>query len=190
MCSILTRSCRLIWIAALLAVTPSLTLAAGSADDSNTKPSPPTAAQLAPIHIDITTHLGDRQTFLEGDVVSFFLNLDREAYILVVYEDAAGHRYQVVPNKYQPDNHYRSGLFIPIPPAGARYRFRIAAPYGEESLWVFASDRPLGDFAGHDLANGLRQLSASLARLRQSVTGQSRQYYGEARLVINTRASR
>ncbi len=38
------------------------------------------------ININITTHLGDHQTFMEGDVISFFLSLDKDAYLLVIYE--------------------------------------------------------------------------------------------------------
>ena len=145
-------------------------------------------AALSPITIDITTHLGDRQSFEENDRVSFFLNLDKDAYIMVVYVDAAGDRYQVIPNKYQSKHFYPAGLFIPIPPADADYGFKIAAPFGEESLWVFASDRPLAMYAGKFLANGLKKLSVSLADLRASIRSQALTRYGDAQLLIHTRA--
>ena len=146
--------------------------------------------RLSPVNIDITTHLGDQQTFVENDVVSFFLNLDRDAYIMVVYEDAGGDRYQVIPNKYQSHHFYSAGLFIAIPPEGADYRFRIASPYGEEHLWVFASDKPLAMYTGEFLSSGLKKLRVSIDQLRSSIKAQAINAYGEARLTIRTRGDK
>ena len=54
---------------------------------------------LKPIAVDVTTHLGDKQTFLKGDSISFLLSLDTDAHLLAFYEDAAGDLTQLIPNK-------------------------------------------------------------------------------------------
>lgn len=96
-----------------------------------------------PINLNVTTHLGDTRTFREGDIVSFYVNLDRDAYLVIVYQDAAEHLFMILPNSMYSDNFYKAGLFIPIPNEHNPFRFRIAAPFGKETLWIFASDHPL-----------------------------------------------
>ena len=178
MCSVLTRTaCGILLAIIVLAATPVC------AENNRAH------QKLETIDIEITTHLGDKQTFLQGDIVSFFLSLDKAAYILVVYQDAAANRFQVIPNRYQQDHHYQAGLFIAVPPAAAGYQFRVSAPFGEETLWVIASDNPVADHAGKYLGNGLKKLNASIDGLRDSIKQGATAAYGEAHLSIITRAS-
>lgn len=189
MCSILISRLYLL-LATVLTAMATATYAAGDTTvvDKAASHHARTAA-FQPITIEITTHLGDQQTFIDGDIISFFLNLDKDAYIMVVYVNAQGNSYQVIPNKFQSQHHYSAGLFIAIPPADADYRFKVGPPYGEESLWVFASDRPIGIYKGNYLDNGLKQLMASPDELRQSIQQQAIASYGEAHLSITTRAA-
>lgn len=101
------------------------------------------AADSRTIDLSVTTHLGDAQTFVEGDMVSFYVSLDTDAYLSILYQDAGGGLEVLLPNALYADTFFKAGLFIPIPDEQTPYQFRVTAPFGRETLWVFASDIPL-----------------------------------------------
>ena len=143
------------------------------------------------IQLEITTYLGDRQTFVEGDKLSFLVTLNQDAYLLVLYETAEHQLLQLLPHKYSTVRKYSAGYYIPVPDDTARYQFIIAPPFGSERILAFASDREFPLLQGKDLANGLRLLSDSTAQvvqqLRDNTENQERDY-GEARMELTTRA--
>lgn len=145
-------------------------------------------SKIQPIQIEITTHLGDEQTFVAGDVISFLLNLDKEAYLLVIYQDAAGNLIQLLPNRESQKSRYQAGLFISLPDEKAPFRFKVQPPYGDETLWAFASDVPPPEIKGKALQNGLKLLKLDFKTLRQTLRTQNQTRYGETRLSIHTRA--
>ena len=141
------------------------------------------------INVEITTHLGDKQTFKEDDRLSFLVSLDRDAYILMIYEDAAHNLIQVIPNRYRDSNRYQAGLFISVPNREEPFRFVVSPPFGKETLWVFASDKPFPTLQGVAFDNGLKKLtearSVIFSRIRSN---QSRSLYGESNTTILTEA--
>lgn len=144
------------------------------------------ARQLQSINIDITTHLGDQQTFTENDVIAFLLTLEKDAYVTAVYLDAKGEIFQIIPNQSLSNHFYKAGLFIPIPPQDAEFNFKVRSPFGKETLWVFASDRPDPKLSGKTLKNGLRHLTQTIAEIRATINRQSKYLFGESKLEITT----
>lgn len=141
------------------------------------------------IQIEITTHLGDKQTFKEKDRLSFLVSLDHDAYLLMIYEDAAQNLIQVIPNRYRDDNQYRAGLFISVPNRDEPFRFTVSPPFGRETLWVFAASKPFPQLQGVAFDNGLKKLTAQRAALFSKIRRiQSRALYGEASTTIFTQA--
>jgi len=138
------------------------------------------------INIEITTHLGDKQTFVEGDSVNFLINLDTDSYLTVVYQDARGQLIQLLPNKKQ-ENFYKAGFFISVPNTSSKSQFKIQAPYGEEIVWVFASDNPGFKLEGKKLKNGLILLSSTIDEIRIKAQQKSKASFGQANLVIHTK---
>jgi hypothetical protein len=165
------------WLTVYIVVLAVITAPAATGEDSNHR-----------INIEITTHLGDKQTFEAGDQISFLVTLDRDAYLLMIYEDAEHNLVQVIPNSHHNDNYYKNGLFIAVPNRDDPFRFVVKPPFGQETLWVFASSKPLPSLPGTSLANGLKELSQPLAtiktRLRTSTSAAS---YGEAKTTIITK---
>lgn len=145
-------------------------------------------SSVKPIHLEITSHLGDGQTFLEGDPLSFFLSLDQEAYLLVIYEDASGVLTQIIPNHASPQKLYPAKFFISVPDENASYRFRVQAPFGKEKIWAFAADVPIFEMDGIELGNGLRQLQTEISKIRDRFISRPPAAFGEAMLLIQTKA--
>lgn len=146
------------------------------------------AAEQKQINIDITTHLGNVRNYREGDKVSFLISLDTDAYVLVLYQNAGGEVIQLLPNKNLKNHFYKAGLFLNLPDPNSAYVFEIQAPFGRETLWAFAADVPLPELSGRYLADGLKKLVVSMASIRKTVAGHPKSAYGEARLLLHTKA--
>ena len=140
------------------------------------------------IDIDITTHLGDIKNFLDGDEVSFLISINRDAHLLVLYQNARNEIIQLLPGKDRKNYFIKAGVFIPLPEPEAPFVFNIQAPFGKETLWVFAADVPLPELKGRYLESGLKKLRGKLSSIKQTLRAHPKQAYGEAKLRLHTRA--
>ncbi|WP_455207759.1 DUF4384 domain-containing protein [Kaarinaea lacus] len=139
------------------------------------------------INVEITTHLGDKQTFQQGDVVSFLVSLDRDAYVLIIFEDAEHNLWQVIPNPHRASGHYKSGLFISVPDRNEPFEFVVSPPLGKETIWVFATEKALPELPGQELDNGLKKLSDDLPAILSAIRkNRTSQFYGEAKTTLTT----
>ena len=150
-----------------------LLLAGCSASNKSTAPD---AINLESIPLELTTHLGDQQQFVEGDEIQFLLSLGQDAYIYMYYIDAANRITQILPNENQQSNFYTAGYFLTIPEYKNLYRFTISEPFGNESIWVIASDRSVT----------MKQFPGSIENIRQLIKKSSDKAYGEYVLKIVT----
>ncbi|VAW59321.1 hypothetical protein MNBD_GAMMA11-3435 [hydrothermal vent metagenome] len=142
------------------------------------------------IHIEITSHLGDQQVFQQNDIISFLLSLDKAAYVYVIYQDASRQLTQIVPNKLQPVNFYRAGVFIAVPAENSAFQFIIQPPFGKETLWVFATDNASLVFPGKNRPNGLKLLKADINSIRTQVQQHSKERWGEAHFDLTSQEGR
>lgn len=136
------------------------------------------SAGLTVIPLELTTHLGDQQQFVEGDEIQFLLSLGKDAYIYMFYIDALKNIRQILPNENQHSHYYSAGYFLTIPEYDNLYRFTINKPFGEETLWVFASDRSIE----------LNDTKLSIDEIKQKIKQVSVDSFGEYELKIKTRA--
>jgi len=128
------------------------------------------------IPLELTTHLGDQQRFVEGDEIQFLLSLGHDAYIYMYYIDAVNNITQILPNENQQTNFYTAGYFLTIPEYKNLYRFTISEPFGNESIWVFASDRSIT----------MKPSPGSIENIKQRIKKSSDKAYGEYVLNIVT----
>jgi len=164
--------CIICWILCFLFATPTLA---------------ESAAKPHGIGIEITTYLGDKQTFKQGDTLAFLVSLDKPAHVLMIYQDAQHNLIQIIPNRYRPDNQYPAGLFIAVPNENEPFEFTVKPPYGEEKLWAFASKRPFPTLDGTELQNGLKQLNGELTGILKRLRPRQRSdNYGESSTTIIT----
>lgn len=136
----------------------------------------PDNENLATISLQLTTHLGDQQQFIDGDEIRFFLSIEQDAYIYMYYVDAAKNITQILPNENQQSNFYVAGYFMAVPDNENHYRFIISKPFGHEFIWVFASDQAIA----------IKQSPASIESIKQLIKKSSDKAYGEYVLNIVT----
>lgn len=145
------------------------------------------AEKPAAVEVGITTHLGDQQTFVEDDVISFLLSLDRDAYVYLFYQDASNNILQIFPNQQGGKHFYNKGVFMPVPPSQTDFEFKIQPPFGEENLLVFATDNADINLGGRILENGLYLIDGPAGNLEFNIRQQSRSQFGYASMVIVSR---
>ncbi len=134
-------------------------------------------SRLQAIPVELTTHLGYQQQFVEGDEVQFLLSLGSDAFIYMYHVNADNNLIQILPSKKQSSNFHAKGFFLTIPEYENGYRFIINKPFGKESIWIFASDQ----FVSLDKNDG------SITSIREKIRRHSRLEYGESVLEITTR---
>ncbi|MBU0675818.1 MAG: DUF4384 domain-containing protein [Proteobacteria bacterium] len=145
------------------------------------------------IKLEVTSHLGDGRTYQEGEVVTFFVSTDRDAYLLLIYEDAVHNLIQILPNQYSGNGFFRRGNLMGVPGPNDRFEFVIQAPFGVEYLRAFASATPFPVLPGEVLPTGLVVLNLTLDSVTDVVRahgGKPGNHYGEAETVITTVAGR
>jgi len=144
------------------------------------------------IDIGITSHLGDKQTYKEGDVISFYLSLDRDAFVIIIYQDAAGNLTQIIPNELSRNNFYLAGDFFSVPNAESPFEFVINKPFGTEYLWAFANDKALPILKGKKMKNGFILLTVSMEKIKETLdkfAKKSNGYFGQTSTSITTIAA-
>ncbi len=172
------------YMATLVAALASLILICAQAQAT-----PENNAHQQHINIDITSHLGDKQTYTEGDIISFYLSLDRDAFILVIYQDAAGNLTQIIPNKLSSNNFFQAGDFFTVPNADSPFKFVVSKPFGTEYLWAFANDKSFPTLKGITLKNGFILLKDKLNNIKETLHTfgkESDGYFGQASTTIIT----
>ncbi len=147
-----------------------------------------TAQQANAIDLEITSELGDGQTYVEGDVISYFVSSSHDAFLLLIYQDASGNLIQILPNQYSANHIYSADLYFQVPGENVGFQFEIAAPFGDEHVWAFASTGKFSDLPGQVLDNGLKLLSDAMPDIVQRLRriDKQQQAYGEAKTTITT----
>jgi hypothetical protein len=88
----------------------------------------------------ISSHLGAHRDFYEGDRVSFLVTTERDASIIVLYQDAQGALTQLFPARGATPAQAMIESATPkmIPALGAQWT--VVPPFGPETVWLFAAD--------------------------------------------------
>jgi Domain of unknown function (DUF4384) len=143
---------------------------------SKREPSVAQQRQLETIAIELTTQMGGQQQFVEGDELQFLLSLGQDAFIYMYHIDAEKKITQLLPSPEQSSHFYKAGYFLTIPEYKDLYRFRVKEPFGEESIWVFASDESMVT----------EPLRSNIDQIRRDIKLSSGKAFGEYELSIST----
>jgi hypothetical protein len=140
-----------------------------------------------------------------GEPIFIYVSVNQDAYVYLFNINADGRIDPILPNAYERDNFLRAGETRRYPPAGARYRYTVTGPEGEDRILAVASKRPLSiqeilDVEGNRVrvqgAEGLaRALSIIIEPIpdKDWVTDVARYYVGritapaQATLVVDSR---
>lgn len=145
-----------------------------------------TSVSLQPVQLEITTHLGDDQSFRQGDPIRFMISLDKPAYVALFYQDANFELTQLLPNARRTSSFFKAGLYIPFPDQTADFELTAQAPFGVDRVWAFASDVPIATLEGQVMESGLKHIQLTIDQIRSIVMQGSKALYDEALLILTT----
>ncbi|WP_197452380.1 DUF4384 domain-containing protein [Rosistilla carotiformis] len=91
------------------------------------------------------------QDYREGDEFRIRVVSERDAYLYVIYQQSDGSAYQVFPNAGQQNNRVKAKEVVTIPSADDQFRWRIAAPFGTETVKVIASETPIENLSSEQM---------------------------------------
>jgi len=104
-----------------------------------------------------------------GEPIYIYVHVTDDAYVYLFDVKPNGEISLFVPNPYERNNRLKAGETRRFPPPGARYRFTVDGPPGEELVLAVATKRPLtareiGDLeAGRVRVSGRQSLARALA---------------------------
>lgn len=130
-----------------------------------------------------------REVFREGGHLFLNVSAERDCYLLLIYQDAAGSLLQVQPSKHMGVRFLRAGQVFSLPGRDDGFTLTIAAPFGREYLWAFAASRPFPSLPGQVRADGTVLLHGKGTQVFEKVRAHGAHPgmgYGEARAVVLT----
>jgi subtilisin family serine protease/TolB-like protein len=102
-----------------------------------------------------------KDTFVEGETVSFEITADRDCFLTLLTRDSEGSVTLLLPNAWQRRAFVRKGQKIMIPSEDAGFTFPIQAPHGKTKLRVIASTKPI-QLAGVDAQRMMKEKFVAL----------------------------
>ncbi len=95
---------------------------------------------LQSIPLELTTTTGHQQEYSDGEEIQFLLSLGEDAYIYMYHVDASNNVIRILPGQHRNGHYFKKGYFLTIPDYDNGFRFKVGAPFGDGTVWVFASD--------------------------------------------------
>jgi ribosomal protein L20A (L18A) len=92
----------------------------------------------------------DKYEYKKEEQVKIYLKGNKPFYTRILYKDAMGEMFQLLPNPYRRNNYFNGGVVYDIPSGNDKYLLLVTPPFGKERLIVYASTSQLGDI---DLEN-------------------------------------
>lgn len=138
------------------------------------KPKKPEAHQEAimdsdaPLTVKVWT---DKKHYKMGENIRIFVQGNCDFYARIVDITSGGEIIQLLPNDYRRINLFRGGKVYTIPDKEDRFELKVAPPYGEDRLVVYASEVPLGEVATNSIGQGLRQYRGLQKNLAAATRG-------------------
>lgn len=123
----------------------------------------------APLTVKVWT---DKKHYKAGENINIFVQGNRDFYARIVDIASGGEIIQLLPNDFRIINFFKGGKVYRIPDKGDSFDLKVAPPFGEDRIVVYASEAPLGVVAMESIGQGLRQyrgLQKGLARASRGV---------------------
>lgn len=87
----------------------------------------------------------EKHEFRANEEIHMFVKGNKDFYALIIYKNASGDLLQLFPNPYQSENYLKAGVVYHIPSENDSFKLIVSAPFGDESIILYASTMPLGN---------------------------------------------
>ena len=122
----------------------------------------------APLTVKVWT---PKKIYTEGESIKIFIQGNRDFYARIVDITSSGEIIQLLPNDFRRTYFFERGKVYKIPDIGDKFDLKVTAPFGQDSIVVYASDVQLGELRGMQyMGQGLHSFKGS----RQAFATQTR----------------
>ena len=122
----------------------------------------------APLTVKVWT---PKKTYTEGESIKIYIQGNRDFYARIVDITSSGEIIQLLPNDFRRTYFFEREKVYKIPDKGDKFDLKVTAPFGQDSIVVYASDVQLGELRGMQyMGQGLRSFNGS----RQAFATQTR----------------
>jgi hypothetical protein len=122
----------------------------------------------APLTVKVWT---DKKQYKHGESITIFIQGNHDFYARIVDIITGGEIIQLLPNDYRAINFFEGGRLYRIPDKEDRFDLKVAPPYGEDQIVVYASEAPLGEVEMHSIGQGLRRYRGTRSTLAARTRG-------------------
>ncbi len=98
----------------------------------------------APLNVKVTT---DKDSYVTGENMRIYLQGNKPFYARLIYIDADSNNIQILPNQHRSGNYFAGVTIFEVPEHQDQFVMKVGAPYGQESLTLYASTAPLGELS-------------------------------------------
>lgn len=98
------------------------------------------AAAREPLRVSIWT---DKKSYRIGEMISFGLRVNRDAYVTLVNIGTSGDVNIIYPNQFSPNHFVRGGQDVLIPPPTSTFTLTVRGPAGFDQIRAIATDEPI-----------------------------------------------
>jgi hypothetical protein len=109
------------------------------------------------IKAEVEYHLRPKKVKSAQETIEIFIQGNKDFFARIVNIMPDGKIIQLLPNDYRPANFFLGGKVYRIPDKADKFNFKVAPPYGEENIVVYASEAPLGKVTMASIGQGLKQ---------------------------------
>ena len=112
-----------------------------------------------------------KKSYRNGELIKVFIEGNSAFYARVIYRDVQGNLVQIYPNTYRKAERFEANRTYVIPSDDDDFDLEVGPPFGNESILVFASTKPLPEMAGDDIGRGLTLLQDNVEGVQRKMRG-------------------
>lgn len=86
-----------------------------------------------------------QKEYSNNDRIVIFFNGNKDFYANILYQDASGQLFQILPNQFQPENFFKGNQTYQIPSTNDNFELIVTEPFGIEKIIVYASNSEIGE---------------------------------------------
>jgi hypothetical protein len=120
----------------------------------------------APLSVKLWTNSSE---LLENQRLSIYVKANKPFFGRIIYTDASGTQLQLLPNPYREEVYFQGGVVYEIPSGLDQFDLIVSAPFGQESVALYASTSPLGELKSTNLGPVLEVQSEDIPKKTRGI---------------------
>lgn len=110
-----------------------------------------------------------KQTYKNNESIQLEFTGNKDFYGKVIYSAIDGSLIQLLPNKFNSRDHFKGGQTYTVPGPQDQFELTVSPPFGEEHIYIYASESPLQNINTISAEQGLATIPENLKGMENKV---------------------